>query len=446
MAVVLVTAILLTWPALLLNQAPLIFSDTQHFLAMGMEQPRPLRPWGYAIFAGVPARWFGSLWPVVAMQAAMTAVLFHATLRVALPRLALTGHGGAGLGLAALTTASWIASYVMPDALTAPGILGLYLVLALPRGRGIGTALSALVIALAAASHVTHVLAALAVIGALLLWRLGAGAASPVRLGRLAICAAAVLIGAGAVIGGNAALSSHAEYTRGGSIFFGARLASQGLLQRHLDAVCPDPRLPRLCAARGGIPRDADLFLWAGNSPLREDGDFFGIEQELTIANRAILRAYWLDWTIDSVARTLQQLVTLHAGDGLDREHAVNQVSDLAMRVSPAAASRAAASRQVREELGDNLLAAIPGPLALLAFLACAVLALRRGARLARERPMAALLLAIVLLAAIANAAAVGFGGAVHARYQSRIAWLFPLAVLIVVAGGRRHDVSDGDV
>ena len=83
----------LTWPAAILNQAPLIFSDTQYFLAMGMEKPRPLRPWGYAIFAVVPARWFGSLWPVVAVQAAITAVLFHATLRVALPQLRLREHG-----------------------------------------------------------------------------------------------------------------------------------------------------------------------------------------------------------------------------------------------------------------------------------------------------------------------------------------------------------------
>ena len=429
---------------MILNGAPLIFSDTQYFLAMGMEQPRPLRPWGYAIFAGVPARGFGSLWPVVAVQAAMTAALFHATLRVALPSLTVTGHGMSGLGLAALTTAPWTASYIMPDAFTAPGLLALFLVLALPRARGIGIALSALVIALAAASHVTHVLAALAVIGALVLWRLGAGAGSLVRLGRLAICGAAVLIGAGAVVGGNAALSGHAEYTRGGSVFFGARLASEGLLQRHLDAVCPDPRLPRLCAARGGIPRDADAFLWGGNSPLREDGDFFGIEPELAIANRATLRAYWLTWSIGSVARTFEQMVTLHAGDGLDQERAVNQVSDLATLVSPAAASRAAASRQAREELGENPLAAIPGPLALAAFVACVVLGLRRGMRLARAHPMGALLLAVVLLAAIANAAAVGFGGAVHARYQSRIAWLFPLAAIVVLAGSRRPALSGG--
>ena len=67
----------------------------------------------------------------------------------------------------------------------------------------------------------------------------------------------------------------------------------------------------------------------------------------------------------------------------------------------------------------------------------CVVLALGWGARLARAHPVNALLLAVVLLVALANAAAIGIGGAVHARYQSRIAWLFPLAAGIALAAPR---------
>jgi hypothetical protein len=63
---------------------------------------------------------------------------------------------------------------------------------------------------------------------------------------------------------------------------------------------------------------------------------------------------------------------------------------------------------------------------------------------LARERPAAALLLAVVLLGALANAGAVGFGGAVHARYQSRIAWLFPLAAGVALAVLRSRTPASG--
>lgn len=51
----------------------------------------------------------------------------HAALRTALPELGALGHLGVGVGLAGLTTASWAASYVMPDALSAPGLLALFL-------------------------------------------------------------------------------------------------------------------------------------------------------------------------------------------------------------------------------------------------------------------------------------------------------------------------------
>jgi hypothetical protein len=442
----LATTMALAWPALLLNGAPLIFSDTMDFLAMGPGPERFIRPRGYAWLAGLPARASGSLWPVVALQALLTAALAHTALRVALPGLGARGHLVAGLGLAGLTTAPWAASYVMPDALAAPGLLGLFLLLALSEERRGTLALAAGVVALAAASHLTHFLTALAVLAALGLWRLVAGHAVPVRPRRLALAAAAALLGAAAALGANAALTGHAEYARGGGIFLGARLAGDGLLQRFLAEACPDPRLPRLCAARHRIPHDTDDFMWSSDSPLYDDGDFFALEPELAAAAAAALRAHWSAWVAGALGRTLRQFVALEAGDGLDRELALSHGPYLAEAVSPAAAAAAAASRQAREELAEHPLAAVPGPLALAALAACAILALGRGRRLARERPAAALLLAVVLLGAVANAGAVGFGGAVHARYQSRLAWLFPLAAGVALAalGPRAGRVPSG--
>jgi hypothetical protein len=193
--VVLVTGALLLWPALLLNNAPLIFSDTMDYLTMGVGPERPIRPRGYGWFAGTPAWIFGSLWPVVVLQSLITATLIHATLRTTLPELGMRWHLCAGLGLGTLTTAPWAASYVMPDALTAPALLGLFLVLALQARQRFGTALAASVVSLATASHLTHLLTALGVIGALGLWRLTAGAVTGVRPGRLVLAAAAAVVG-----------------------------------------------------------------------------------------------------------------------------------------------------------------------------------------------------------------------------------------------------------
>ena len=52
---------------------------------------------------------------------------------------------------------------------------------------------------------------------------------------------------------------------------------------------------------------------------------------------------------------------------------------------------------------------------------------------------LALLLLAGALAGALANAGAVGFGGTVHARYQARIAWLLPVAALLLLLVPRRR-------
>lgn len=432
--VILVTALALTWPALLLNGAPLIFADTLDFLAMGLGPERFIRARGYGWFAGPLARTAGSLWPVVVAQALLTAALAHVVLRTVLPGLEVRGHLAAGLGLAALTTAPWAVSYVMPDALTAPGLLALFLVLVLPAGRWVAVVMAAGVVALATASHVTHVLAVLATLSALGLWRLVAGAAIGVPPSRLVLATAAALAGAGAAVGANAALTGRTEYAGAGGIFLAARLAGDGLLQRHLAHACPAPDLPRLCAARARIPYDVDEFLWSRRSPLYDTGNFLALEPELGVAAAATVRAYWPAAATRAVGRSLRQLVTLGAGDGLDRELVAIFGPLLAKVVSPAAAAAALGSRQAREELSEHLLTAVPGPLALVALAACVVLSVGWGRRLIREHPLAALLLAVVLIGAVANAGAVGLGAEVHARYQSRIAWLFPLAAAVAFA------------
>ena len=351
--IVLVTAAVLNWPALLLNHAPLIFSDTTDYLKIGIGPERPIRPRGYGWFAATPAWIVGSLWPVVILQSLITAALIHATLRITLPGLGVRLHLCAGLGLATLTTAPWATCYVMPDALTAPALLGLFLVLALPDRLRLGSLTAASVVFLATASHITHLLTALAVVAVLGLLRFAASMKAAVRPGRLTLAAAAALSGFVAALGVNTAVTGYAEYARGGGVFFAARLAGDGALQQYLADACPHPRLPLLCAKRDRLPYDADDFLWSATSPLREGGEVFNWnwewEAELAIANPATLRMHWLIWISASLGRTVRQFTTLHPGDGLDRELALAEVERLASLVSPAAAAAMLTSRQTRE-------------------------------------------------------------------------------------------------
>lgn len=434
---VVTTALLLLWPALF-NGAPLIFSDTLDFPAMMLDPGgRPIRALGYGAFAGLPALLAGSFWPVVMVQALLTAWAVHATLATVLPALPPRLHVLAGIAIAALTSAGWAASYAMPDALTAPGLLALFLVLV--GARGARLAIAAALIALAAASHVTHVALLLAAIGAVAALRL-----APWRSALLA--AALTLAGAGAVIGANRLLSGHAEYTRGGEVFLAARLAGDGLLQRALAARCPDPALPLLCAALPVMQRDADEFLWEGNSPLRPGGDFFAASAEMRLANAATIAGFWPDWVAASLARAARQALSVRAGDGLELELMLIFAPRLAPLLGEGAAQAALASRQLREELAAHPVTLIPMPAALLGLALAPLLLLLLGWRpmaCRLDRP-ARLLLAVALAGYLANALAIGFGGSVHPRYAARIAWLLPLAVGAALASCRFGGAAEG--
>jgi hypothetical protein len=407
------TAFLLLWPAVF-NGAPLIFSDTLDFPAMMLDPGgRPIRALGYGAFAGLPALAAGSFWPVILMQAALTAWALHAALAVALPALTLRGHFLAGAGVAMLTSAGWAASYAMPDALTAPGLLALFLMLAGAGGWRLVAA--AAIVALAAASHLTHLPVLLAAAAAAALLRL-----APWR--RALLAGVVALAGMGAVVGANRMLSGHAEYTRGGEVFLAARLAGDGLLQRWLARRCPDPALPLLCAARPMMLWNADEFLWHAQSPLRPEGDFFAASPEMRIANPATLRAFWPDWVAASLGRAARQTVAVRAGDGLEQELMEIFAPRLAPLLGEAAMRAALASRQLREEVAEHWVTLLPVPAALLGLLLAPWL-------LATSRPpVVRLLLAIVLAGYAANALAIGFGGSVHPRYSARLAWLLPLA------------------
>ncbi|MCS6932658.1 MAG: hypothetical protein NZM27_10655 [Acetobacteraceae bacterium] len=434
-AAVAATALLLLWPAVH-NGHPLIFSDSMDFLALAREPlaGAAIRPRGYPLFILPFIGAAGTAWAAVAAQAAVTAWL---ALRVAV--LLAPGIGAGALfalgGLLAASSAPWAASYVMADSLTAPLVLSLLVLLHPAAGRA-EKAVALVVALLAAAAHTTHLAMLLAVSALLLGWRI-ADRAAPAGWARAAL--PALLAAAGFVLSslGTLAAEGRFEYARAAPQFLAARLAGDGLLQRHLERICPAPGVT-LCADLPTLPDSADGFLWDPASPLWQRGDFFALEAELRALNRAVLAAYWPEWLARSALRAAEQLLTLRAGDGLDRELVVQFQPAYARIMGEAEGAALAASRQFREELGEHPAAVLAGALNAGAMAGCAVLLLAFGALWRRERPALLLALFVVFAAAAANAAAIGLGGSVHARYQARLAWLFVLLLPIAAAARPR--------
>lgn len=424
-------AALLLWPALF-NGHPLIFSDSMDFLMMAQEPlaPGAIRPRGYP-YAIMPfVTLSGSAWAVVVAQAALTAWLALRVVGLLWPGVGVGTLLALSLLLAA-SSAPWAASYVMADALTAPLVLALLLLL-LPGAWRAERVAAAVVVLVAAASHTTHVAILLASSGTLLLWRI-ADRAAPAGWLRAAL--PGVLAAAGFALSslGTLAADGRFEYARASPQFLAARLAGDGLLQAHLARICPAPGVT-LCADLPTLPDTADGFLWEPTSPLWQRGDFFALEEELRGLNRAVLAEAWPEWLRRSAARAVAQALTLRAGDGLDRELVVEFQPAYARIMGVAEGQALADSRQFQEELREHPATALAGALNAGAMAGCAALLLLFGLAWRRQRPALLLALLLLFVAAAANAAADGLGGSVHPRYQARLAWLFVLLLPVAAA------------
>src|SRR5471030_396466 len=111
------------------NGFPLVFYDTGAYLAEGLQgaflvERSPV----YSLLLAATGSWY-SLWPVVSLQALMTAWLISQTARAEVPNLSLASLIGIGAGLVLLTGMAWYVGQVEPDCMTPMVALGCYLLL-----------------------------------------------------------------------------------------------------------------------------------------------------------------------------------------------------------------------------------------------------------------------------------------------------------------------------
>jgi hypothetical protein len=219
------------------------------------------------------------------------------------------------------------------------------------------------------------------------------------------------------------------ELAAGAPVLAAAPLVADGLVQDTLAATCPHPGWT-LCAEIDRLPHDNDEFLWNPASPIWDNHDFFTLEGELREIVAATFARHWPQALANGVARALRQFVSVAAGDGTDSALARAVTIRFGIVLGPEVEAAIRAGRQVREEPATWPPAQLPGPIALAAMVALVAVTLLTM----RERPALLALTAALFAAAAANAFAIGMGGAVHDRYQARIAWLFVLALIIAAA------------
>lgn len=421
-------AALLLWPVAL-NGYPLVFIDTVSYL---LHTTAPELPWdktqAYGPFLHL-FHWRTTLWPAMAGQGLIASHLIWLAQRAIRGDAAPGWHLVLCLALAALTSAPWFLATLMPDAFTALAPLCIFL-LAFGRLARIEATWVALLGALAIAAHLSHLPTAIALLA---LTALLARRAAPALRAALPLGLAIVfLLGSNWVGFGRVTLSPH------GAVFLLARLQADGPAALLLRERCPAAGW-HLCAFTDRLPMDSDEFLWDGNSPLNREADgspramggMRGAAEAQEIV-AATLREHPLAVARAMAGNALKQLLLLRVGDTLSNEHlALSARRPIAAHFPRRELAAFDAGAQMRGELPSRaapfLLPELP---VLLAALAAMPLLLWRALR-ARDVPRLTLLL-FALLALLANAWATGALSKPHHRYQARIVWLLPLAVMLV--------------
>lgn len=427
----LAAAVVLCAPAIW-NGLPLLFDDVGGYLwtwpSRTLANGRAV-PYGLLLWATMPLAWV----PVVVIQAVVTVWMVARMLDAfgygARPWLVL-------LTVSALTLTSGVALFVsqtMPDAWAAPAVLAL--VLLTWRGNRFGRmerlALS-LVVAFAGAIHMATfaLLAGLALVQSLAaLFRRPLGIAPQ----RLLYANMAVLAGLFALLGANAAVTGRLALTPGGTVFFVGRMLESGLLHDVLEHDCPRADW-RLCAMRGELGRDRDVFLWNSRSPLHALGgwDDPEVQREFASIIRRSLALYPLGHLRQALLSTVQQFRTAGVGDSTGALTTWKDLRWLLERFAPHLVHPYEASRQARGELVfERWSAVVVTPVALAGSMALLVLCGLLWREGHRERAM---LCTMLLLALVGNAFVCGTFSGPAGRYQARVAWLAPFVGLLGLA------------
>jgi hypothetical protein len=427
------------------NGFPIVFYDTGGYLARPFEATLEMgRSAIYGAFLVIGIH--HNFWPNIIIQGALVVWLVLLTLR-------LHGFGGrpwlAAAVLAALcvcTGLPWYAAQLMPDILVPIAVLGLAL-LSFHRQdlRRWEIALLTVVIAAAVACHnsiLALTLGLLAVLGAL-------RALSPrLQLARPAVLMPVVAVASGILLAplSNFAITRELVFTPGGFNFVFSRLVQDGIVDRYLADHCPDSAMP-LCRYQAVMPQTADDWLWALDSPIYKLGGLDEFESE---AQRIVLESLTLYPVMHfktAVSSAIKQFTSLGTGDGLTPWSWYTRLTF--QYYAPDALESYIAARQAISSFDFTWVNFLHIPVQALAIAALPFIIIARPP--GRLPEFATLLMAALL----GNATICGVLSNPHDRYQSRLAWLAMLLVMIAALGwhtarkrnerGRVHPPQSGE-
>jgi hypothetical protein len=249
--------------------------------------------------------------------------------------------------------------------------------------------------------------------------------AAPLGAGALAL-----ILSVAMVYGTNYLVAKKLAWTPGGfGIAFG-RMLQDGIVNKYLDAHCPEPNL-RLCRYKDKLPQDADEFFW--HDPLFEQtlGGFEALGPEMERIVLGATAEYPLLQIKTAAIATARQLVHVHTGEGVENTlwHTYGVIRDRLPELLP---SMNAARQQQKPSISFTAINAVHYPVALAGM---ALLPLIFLLGVYEWLPFSfAELSATAMLGLLGNAMVCGIVSNPHDRYGARIVWIAAFIVLLAMA------------
>ncbi|MCH8054619.1 MAG: hypothetical protein IH857_00500 [Deltaproteobacteria bacterium] len=441
---VLGAALLMSWPALYNGFPLLFFGDSLAYLASGEGVARALFLRDFSLCCAdrsliyslviLPFHWNITPWPIVGLNAILTAYVIWLVVRSLLPRRSHIAYFAVVVLLSVLTGLGWSVSFIMPDILGPVLYLSVYLIAFCWDSLFRGERQSVVLIAWwALASHASHLILAggLCILVALMfkvqaqslhLWAKGVGRVVAITL--------------------VAALAQLALYTYlfGEPVLFGkqypfllARVVTDVPGRSYLQEHCGELDLA-ICEHVHELPDAPWQFLWPkdgiwqSSSPAKRDQLY---KEEMRVVLGTIYEYPWAQLRV-SIVHFWHQLNTF----GLS-EHAVDWWhSNDFDKFFPNAKSGFLQSRHAQQTLHVGFFTSVQAWTVAVSLLVIGIwsLLLRQG----WSRRLIGLT-AVIIFVVVANAGVTGVLSQVEDRYQCRVIWLVPLLAILVVLKWREQ-------
>ena len=411
--------VLFVWPALW-NGYPLLYSDTHVFI----NQPTPgFFNWDKPFIYGpwmLPFHAWQSLWGVVLVQGILISLLVWLTQQVfgiasPLRHLLLCA------ALSLLTGASWFVSLLMPDIFSGMVVLSIFILGFSKHLSKAMTASVSLLGALAIAVHLSHLVIAAACLCVVLLF----------RWRRFLYAVLPLVIALFSLVGTTMYAFNKVAVSPFGSVFMLARMSADGNVKSVLEKYCPEKSWT-LCAWTDRLAKDSDVFMWDPKGPVwSHPGGPIGLAPEASEIVGLTMRTRPMPLLWSALQNTAMQLSMVKLGDTIHSDWLDVTVLKSVEKFFPAAElERYKKAHQVQETMLEKVsfVSTVGTYTVLLGFL----LSLYLFYRAVQARNWTALgFIVLIWVAVLANAFATGALSKPHYRYQTRIAWLLVLPILL---------------